>query len=415
VGIMSTAVDQISQTHQAGARDGQPVSPPRRRILFLIDEIQRLDDGGTERQVLQLIHLAARLGYDPQLAVLRGSEWLRDGSAGCPVHFAAVKSVFGVSGRRACRRLIRWMRRERFTIVQTFFAESNILGPWMARRADIPVVLGTRRNLDQSGGRSPWLSALMRFAQRLANRSVDGIVVNSQMVADSISDARGTARAKMRVAYNGIDLAAFSGLDRLRSEARKSLGVEDEEILVGNISCMRPVKGLLQFVDAARLALDSDPSLRFVVVGDGEQEQEIIERIREHRIGDRVRLAGGQRNVLPFLAAMDIGVLSSLAEGFSNSLLEYMAAGLPIVATDVGGNREALTDGKAPETAGILVPPNHPQALAQAILSLRSPLVRRQMGEAARRSAERFSLERAEQRMEELYNEFLTARGILLQ
>jgi glycosyltransferase involved in cell wall biosynthesis len=103
---------------------------------------------------------------------------------------------------------------------------------------------------------------------------------------------------------------------------------------------------------------------------------------------------------------MDIGVLSSLAEGFSNSLLEYMASGLPAVATEVGGNREAL------EGVGLLVPPNDTEALAEAILELRSATLRQTLGLAARQRVERFSLARAEKRMKEIYAELLQAKGV---
>ena len=106
----------------------------------------------------------------------------------------------------------------------------------------------------------------------------------------------------------------------------------------------------------------------------GTQYALVVERIRQYGLEDRFHLAGQQTDVLPYLAAMDIGVLSSLAEGFSNSLLEYMASGLPAVATEVGGNREAL------EGAGILVPPDDPEALAEAILDLRSAPLRQQLG-----------------------------------
>jgi glycosyltransferase involved in cell wall biosynthesis len=167
------------------------------------------------------------------------------------------------------------------------------------------------------------------------------------------------------------------------------------------------VKGIPQFVDAARLVLEKEPRMRFLAVGDGEQYALVVERIRQYGLEDRFYLAGQQTDVLPYLAAMDIGVLSSLAEGFSNSLLEYMASGLPAVATEVGGNREAL------EGTGILVPPDDPEALANAILELRSAALREQLGLAARQRVERFSLARAEKRMKEIYAELLQDKGML--
>lgn len=373
----------------------------QQRVLFLIDEIGGLDGGGTERQVVQLVRLSQRLGYAPRIAVLRGSECLSEDQAGCPVYSAGAHSLFRPAGWRACIRLTRWMRSERISLVQTFFVECNIVGPWLARLAGVTVVIGSRRNLNQWQGRTSWMGPVVRRVQWLANLSTDCVVANSQVVAQAMRETERVPHHKLRVAYNGIDLARFSRLDLERRRTRKMLGIADDEILVGNISCMREVKGIPQFVAAARIVLETDPKLRFLVVGDGIDRDQVADSIHKYGLADNIYLAGAQTNVLPYLAAMDIGVLSSLAEGFSNSLLEYMASGLPVVATDVGGNREAL------EETGILVPPDDPAALAQAILRLRSSELRQQLGLAARRRVECFSLERAESRMEEIYSELL--------
>lgn len=402
-GILA-AVGQVSETCEA-AECGSPGS--KFRILFLIDEIEGITEGGTERQILQLIQLARRLGYEPRLAVLRGTEWLCEQRAGCPVYLAGVRSFLRPSGWRASLELVRWMRREQITVVQTFFLESNIVGPLLARLADVPIVIGSRRNLNQWQERASWTHPGFRQLQRLANLPTDCIVGNSQVVTEAMAVVEGVPAHKMRVAYNGIDLKKFAGMGQQRSRARHMLGVADDQILVGNVSCMRLVKGLDQFVEAACIALKKDAALRFLIVGDGVERAAIVEQIRHHGLEEKIHLAGAQENVLPYLAAMDIGVLSSLAEGFSNSLLEYMASGLAAIATDVGGNREALGE------TGILVPAGNPAALADAILRLRSPELRRQLGEAAHRRVERFSLERAEQRMEEIYGELLHAKGNL--
>ena len=378
------------------------------RILFLIDEIGSIADGGTERQVLQLIGLAHRLGYEPRLAVLRGTEWLTEEQAGCPIYFAGVRNPLLPSGWSACRRLVRWMRRERIALVQTFFVECNLFGPRLARLAGVPAVISSRRNLIPWGARPAWMEPLLRMAQRLANLQVDCVAANSLVVAELVFKMEHVPQQKLDVVYNGIDLAKFSELNQLRTQARQMLGVGEDEILVGNISCMRSIKGIPQFVEAARLVLEQEPRMRFVAVGDGEQYALVQERVRQYGLEDRIHLAGLQTDVQPYLAAMDIGVLSSLAEGFSNSLLEYMASGLPSVATDVGGNREALRD------TGFLVPPNDPAALAEAILRLRTLAVRQKMGLAARQRVERFSLARAEKRMAEMYGELLHAKGIFV-
>ena len=383
----------------------QPATSGNVRILFLIDEIGGIAEGGTERQVLQLIELATRLGYEPRLAVLRGTEWLTEKEAGCPIYSAGANSLLRFSGWRACAGLIQWMRDERISLVQTFFVECNVLGPWLGRLAGVPVIVGSRRNLNQWHGRSAWVEPWMLLLQRLTNMSADCVIANSLVVAEETFKLEKLPQGKMHVAYNGIDLAKFSRLNELREQARQMLGVGPDEILVGNISCFRWGKGIPQFVDAARLVLEQEPRMRFLAVGDGDQNALVVERIRQYGLEDRFHLAGQQTDVLPYLAAMDIGVLSSLGEGFSNSLLEYMASGLPAVATEVGGNREAL------EGAGILVPPDDPKALADAILELESATLRQTMGLAARQRVERFSLARAEKRMKEIYAELLQAKG----
>lgn len=385
----------------------QPATAGKARILFLIDEIGGIAEGGTERQVLQLIELATRLGYEPRLAVLRGTEWLTEEQAGCPMYCAGVNSLLHPSGWRACAKLVQWMRREQISLVQTFFVECNVFGPWLSRLAGVQVIVGSRRNLNQWHGRSAWVELWMLMLQRLTNVSADCVIANSLVVAEETFKTERLPHRKLHVAYNGIDLAKFSRLDQLREQARQMLGIAADEIVVGNISCFREVKGIPQFVDAARIVLEKDPRMRFLTVGDGEQYALVVERIRQYGLEDRIHLAGQQIDVLPYLAAMDIGVLSSLAEGFSNSLLEYMASGLPAVATEVGGNREAL------EGAGILVPPDDPEALAEAILELGSAALRQKLGLAARQRVERFSLARAEKRMKEIYVELLQAKGTL--
>jgi L-malate glycosyltransferase len=396
-----------TQTSGRSAIAAQTAATGKARILFLIDEIGGIAEGGTERQVLQLIELATRLGYDPRLAVLRGTEWLTEEHAGCPIYFAGVNSLLRPSGWRGCAKLIEWMRREQIALVQTFFVECNIFGPWLARLAGVPVVVGSRRNLNQWHGRSAWMAPVVLRLQRLTNVSADCVIANSLVVAEEIFKTEKLPHSKMHVAYNGIDLVKFSRLGELRERARQMLGIGPDEIVVGNISGFREVKGIPQFVDAARIVLEREPRMRFLAVGDGTQYALVVERIRNYGLEDRIHLAGQQTDVLPYLAAMDIGVLSSLAEGFSNSLLEYMASGLPAVATEVGGNREAL------EGSGILVPPDDPEALAEAILELRSPPLRQELGQAARQRVERFSLARAEKRMKEIYAELLQEKGTL--
>lgn len=371
---------------------------PAIRILYLIDEIKDLRAGGTERQVLQMISLTRQAGLEPHLCVFRGSEWLDPSVIGCPVHRAEYKRFLSLAGIGSLFGLLRWTRRNRFHIVQSFFVEANLIGPPLARLARTPVVLGSRRNLNY------WASRPVMWAQRFSNLFANRLVANSEAVRHSIAASEGTRPDKIDVIYNGVDTGVFRPHEEQRRETRKRLDLTDQEVLIGNVSNLAKVKGIRHFVHAAGLLSKQLPEARFLLVGDGPLRGWVESEMQALHLPGRFHLAGGKDEIVPYLNACDIAVLSSDSEGFSNSLLEYMAAGLPCVATDVGGNREALG-----EEAGLLVPPRDPAALAEAIARLvRDPERRRQMGAAARARAEtRFGLAHAQRELVAYYTRLL--------
>lgn len=363
------------------------------RVLFLIDEMEAITAGGTERQLLQLVSIASLNGLKPTVCVLRGTRWLTEEIAGCPVMHFDVASVRSVRGICQLVRLARWAGKQHFQILQTFFAESNLLGPWIAKLSGIPIVLGTRRNLGHAMDDAPHGAARLQW---ISNFLVDEILANAKAVARKTAAAERFSAHKIRVVYNGIDLAAFQPDADMRAEMRAHLGVGESEVLVGNVSGLRAIKGVELFVEAAAMAVHTAPQMKFVLVGEGEMRPALEAAIARLRLEGIFRLAGAAENVRPYLAAMDITVLCSSAEGFSNSLLEYMAAGLPTITTEVGGNREALGN------AGILIPPNNAKALSDAMLMLLDPQARARLAAKATARAQQFDLKRANQQMGEI-------------
>jgi glycosyltransferase involved in cell wall biosynthesis len=197
---------------------------------------------------------------------------------------------------------------------------------------------------------------------------------------------------RIDVIYNSIDAGQFRPDPEIRMRVRNELQIADDHVVIGNVSTLRPVKGVQHFVAAAALVRKRAPAARFLVIGDGPQRPAIERQIADLQLGSVFRLLGSQEAIAPYLQAMDIAVLSSESEGFSNSILEYMAAGLPSVVTDVGGNREALGD-----AAGAVVPPGDTKGLAEAILKmLDDPNQRRELTEKSLSRIEGvFSLESA--------------------
>ena len=149
------------------------------RILFLIDEVTSITAGGTERQLLQLVQIAIKTGLSPQICVLRGSNWLTPELAGCPVTQLHWRTLGSPASLLTLMRTVRWMRSQRFAVLQTFFSESNLIGPWMGRMAGIPVVLGTRRNLNVEAAALGRMSLVTQWASNLL---VSGILANSEAV-----------------------------------------------------------------------------------------------------------------------------------------------------------------------------------------------------------------------------------------
>ncbi len=243
------------------------------------------------------------------------------------------------------------------------------------------------------------------LAQRFANCFTTGIIANCEAVRKLVESMERADPRKMHVLYNGIDLRAFTPCSATHREVRQELGVQPSEVLIGCVSAVRPIKGIEYLVKAARQILPKAPSAKFCVVGSG-PDLDKLKAITDadSAVAQRFLWVGAREDVKPFLRAFDIAVLPSLSEGFSNSILEYMAMGLPVVATDVGGNREALEDG-----AGLLVPAADSQALADALYGLLvKPTERMHMGFRAAERVRRWDLDVALNENATFYTHLLT-------
>ncbi len=354
------------------------------KILFAVDELQALTAGGTERQILQLVDFAKRAGFAPHLLVLRGTEWLDEKQAGCPIHRARFNGI-GLTGLLRLGDVVRWMRDERFQIVQTFFVETNLIVPLLAHLAGVPIILGSRRNLNS------WMSRRFAWLQHQSNRACHRLLANSQAVRDAVAQSERISPDKIDVLYNGVDTAKFMPRARQRELMRARLDIAHGQIVVCCASNLAPFKGVDVLAKAARQAVKEVPELLFLVLGDGPLRAPIQQLAESLDLDGHWRMLGSQTDVAAYLNVADIAILPSESEGFSNTLLEAMASGLPCIATEVGGNREAVGD------VGELVPPSDPQALAAAIVKLcREPERRAALGRAAcQRACEMFSYERA--------------------
>lgn len=369
------------------------------KILYMIDEMEELTAGGTERQFLHMANVCREAGFDTHILVLRGTEWLKAEHCGCAVRHGNLRQIFSVSGIRELAQIVKWMRAERFHVVQGFFAETNLLAPVLGWLAGVPVRVGSRRN------EGSWMSPRFARLQQISNWFVTRLQANSEGVRLAIARCERTSAAKIDVLYNGVNTAKFRPDPRRKASVRQELGIAPDDIVVGSSSNFVAVKRLDVLLEAAACVFRECPNTRFVLVGDGPERGRLEELRDKLGMSDRVRLLGRVDDVPSVLNACDIFVLCSSHEGFSNGLLEAMATGLACVATDVGGNREALGE------CGVLVSPRDAKNLADEIIGLaQNPDRRQQMGALARqRSVTHFSAVESDKQLVDYYRVLLNA------
>lgn len=350
-------------------------------ILYVIDTLRR---GGTELQLAGLIARLDRSRFRPRLVTLRDHE-ADVLPPDCPHRELGAASLASPAGLRALASLRGELRREGVTICQTFFQDATLMGGLAGAMAGTPVRLGSFRDLGF------WRTRRQELVLRPLYRSLTGFVANSAAVRDHFCSHDGLDPARVTVIPNGLDTGAVA-FRPPRAQPRV-VGI------VGNLT--RPVKRIDLFVAAAGKLAKLHPEVRFEVVGDGRLRGELEAQAAALDLGDRLVFRGRCPDVPAILADWDVGVLCSDSEGFSNALLEYLLAGCAAVATDVGGNREAVDHGRT----GLLVPVGDAAALADAVgrcltdHDLRSGLVA-----AARADAEsRFSWDACVQAHENLY------------
>jgi glycosyltransferase involved in cell wall biosynthesis len=372
-----------------------PIGRAPIRVCFLID---RLAAVGTESQLLALIRHLDRSAVRPYLVLLDGDdqESRRLEPADCPVLRLGVRSLRAPSTLVKAWRLARFLRRERVEVLQLYFADSAYLGALAGRLAGVTRIVRTRNNLNH------WMTPSHRLLGRLLNRLVTVTVANSEACRQAVLAEESPDPASVIVLENGVDLDRFPGDPVAAGAARPGLR------RVGVVANLRPVKGLDVFVEAASRLAARHPDVVFEVAGEGESRPEIERQVAKLGLAGRFTLRGSVKDVPGFLAGLDVAVLPSRSEGLPNAVLEYMAAGRPVVATAAGGTVQLIEDG----VHGLLVPPGDPGRLADAIdRLLGDPDLSRRLASAARRRAvERFSREAMVRRFEDFFRRLAAGR-----
>ncbi len=369
----------------------------KKKVLQLVPSFNQ---GGSERQALQLARLLQDDGtHDIRLACLNKGGILLDSDIGrrfVEIPEFPLNSFYDLNFFRQVRTFSGWLRANDIEVVQTHDFYTNIFGMIGSRIAGVRVRIAAKR---ETGMRT----ALQNFIERRAFRLASAVVVNSEAVRRSLLDS-GVSKRKLQLVYNGIDMAQFDGYSRDRAAVLRELGLPAESkfrfvTIVANLR--EKVKNHEMFLRAAKRVAEEFPDARFVAAGEGERMRLITEEAERLGIADRMFFIGRCTRIPELLGASAICVLTSDSEGFANSILEYMAAGKPVVATNVGGAAEAIVEG----VTGFLVDANDDRAMAERIVTLLGqPALAERFGNVAReRVAERFSIRRQLERTLELF------------
>lgn len=365
--------------------------------LFLM--INNFETGGSERQFAALAKNLSPSKFQTHLGCVNPRGPLADQLENV-ARFPLGKSLFSWKSLRTRLNLRRHLRRNNVQVAHAFDFYANLTLIPAARLARVPVVIGSHRQLGDL------MTAAQFRAQAAAFRWCDAVVCNSQAAADRLATA-GLPREKLALIGNALPAAAFEPAPP--ALPRRS----DGNLRVGMIARMNAhYKNHAGFLRIAAEICKHMPDVEFVLAGDGPLRPEIERQAAALGLAERVIFLGDRRDISAVLASIDVAVLTSDSESLSNVILESMAAGLPVVAYNVGGNVE-LVDPLAKDQRGALVAAGNERGFANAILHLLSETnLRRQQGENARRFVEEnFSLGRILRRYEDLYTTLLERKG----
>jgi glycosyltransferase involved in cell wall biosynthesis len=341
-------------------------------VLYLIDS---LTHGGTERQVAELIGNLDRTRIQPHLCTLKLSSGIYDDLT-IPKACLGYSSFGSLSLLGVLRQLSRFIAEYQIDIVQTFFQDPFLLAA-LLKPFHRCKLIGSFRDL--GFWRTKAESRKMRFAYKF----FDGFIANSLAVKDHFVIQDRLPPDLIEVIYNGFDLGAPPLSSSTDPAAQIIVGI------VANLN--RPVKRVQDFVRAAAIVHERRPQTSFVIVGGGHLQPELEALAAELGVGHCTRFTGMVANPLDYVATFTVGVITSETEGLCNAIIEYMACGVPVVATNVGGNPELVSE----NVNGLLYESGKYHELAAALMHLlESPGKRAAMGtENRKKVADRFSIQ----------------------
>jgi len=305
--------------------------------------------------------------------------------------------------------LIKILRYERSHIVHTHTSKAGILGRWAAFFARVPIIIHTPHGHVFWGYFGRLKTAFYIILEKITALITDKIIALTEQEKNNHLHFRIASGDKFSVVHSGIKLDKFSNLSVDPAAMRKKLGISEGELVVGTTGRLTPVKGHRHLIEAAENIVDARPNTTFVFLGDGELSDELKNMASKLNLKEKVKFLGWRQDVAEVMSVFDLFVLPSLNEGMGRVLVEAMALGKPVVASNVGGIPDLVIHGKN----GCLVPPGYAQSLSAAISDLiEDPERGRKMGENGKKRAIDYSADSMVQKIDQLYRTMLQQKYI---
>ena len=308
---------------------------------------------------------------------------------------------------KALLRLRHIIGSEKPDIVHTHSSKAGFLGRLAARWAGATTIIHSPHGHVFYGYFGKLRTELYILLERLTTRITDRVITLTERGKwDHVSLKVGPSE-KFETIFCGIDISKFKGAERDREWIETEFGIPRDSLLAGWVGRLVPIKGCEHFIRACNLAVKQRPDVRFLIVGDGTLRGELEDLMGSLRMEKRMVFAGDRQDVPDIMASLDLFVLSSLNEGLGRVLIEAMACGLPVVATDVGGVGDIVADGET----GLLVPPADAIRMSEVMVKVLSDSrLRGRLGRAGEKRAGIFELGRTIERTEELYCRLMEKR-----
>jgi glycosyltransferase involved in cell wall biosynthesis len=353
--------------------------------------ITKLNIGGSS---IHSVLLTAHLDKDLYQSILiRGNQEKEGGTLDDLIHSKGVKplvipemvrEISPIKDLIASWKLYRLMKIEKPEIVHTHSSKAGTLGRLAAKIAGVPLIIHTFHGHVFKGYFGNLKSKIFIIVERLLALITTKIITVCPAQRKEILNFKIANSNKIIFIYLGLELTPFLSCNHYKGELRKELGIQDSSPVVGVVARLVRVKGIDYFLRAVKEVSKHKPRVKFLIVGDGELRFELENLVRKLGIEENVLFLGFRRDLVKIYADLDLVVLSSLNEGLPVSIIEAMASGKPVIATDVGGVKNLIQN----EINGILIPPEDVNSLAKAMVYLlENPGLRTKMGQISKEKA----------------------------